>query len=40
MLVMPKLYSDQFKADAVGLVNSGIVCRHVCVDLGISHSSL
>jgi transposase len=40
MLVMPRLYSEQFKADAVALVESGISRRQVCVDLGISRSSL
>lgn len=40
MLIMPKLYSDQFKADAVGLVESGIARSQVCADLGISRSSL
>ncbi|STC67950.1 transposase-like protein [Corynebacterium diphtheriae] len=37
---MPKLYSEQFKADAVALVESGISRRQVCADLGISRSSL
>lgn len=37
---MPKLYSEQFKADAVALVESGISRRQVCVSLGISRSSL
>ncbi|MBG9328696.1 hypothetical protein I4J35_07555 [Corynebacterium belfantii] len=33
---MPKLYSEQFKADAVALVESGVARRQVCADLGIS----
>ncbi|AEX72771.1 transposase-like protein [Corynebacterium diphtheriae CDCE 8392] len=37
---MPKLYSEQFKADAVALVESGVARRQVCADLGISRSSL
>lgn len=37
---MPKLYSEQFKADAVALVDSGMSRRRVCADLGISRSSL
>lgn len=40
MLIMSKLYSEQFKADAVALVESGISRRQVCADLGISRSSL
>ncbi|MBB4071398.1 transposase-like protein [Canibacter oris] len=31
---MPKLYSQQFKADAVALVNPGIARRQVCADWG------
>lgn len=37
---MAKLYSEQFKADAVALVESGISRRQICADLGISRSSL
>lgn len=37
---MSKLYSEQFKADAVALVESGVARRQVCADLGISRSSL
>lgn len=37
---MPKLYNEQFKADAVALVDSGMSRRQVCADLGISRSSL
>lgn len=37
---MPKVYSEQFKADAVALVESGMSRRQVCADLGISRSSL
>ncbi|CAB0647451.1 hypothetical protein FRC0493_01111 [Corynebacterium diphtheriae] len=31
---MPKIYSEQFKADAVALVESGMSRRQVCADLG------
>lgn len=37
---MPKIYSEQFKAGVVVLVESGVSCRQVCADLGISRSSL
>lgn len=37
---MPKMYSEEFKRDAVALVNSGMTQRQVCTDLGISRSSL
>ena len=37
---MPIKYSDEFKRDAVGLVESGIAQRQVCRDLGISKSAL
>ena len=37
---MSKLYSEQFKADAVALVESGVARRQVRADLGISRSSL
>ena len=37
---MPKFYSEQFKADAVALVESGMSRRQVCADLGVSRSSL
>lgn len=40
MLIMPKIYSEQFKADAVALVESGMSRRQVCADLGVSRSSL
>lgn len=40
MLIVPELYSDQFKADAVALVESGVARCQVCADLGISRSSL
>ena len=40
VLIMPKLYNDQFKADAVVLVESGISRWQVCADLGISRSRL
>lgn len=35
-----KIYSDEFKRDAVALVNSGMSQRQVCEDMGISRSSL
>ena len=34
---MPKIYSEEFKRDAVALVNSGMTQRQVCTDLGILH---
>ncbi|AWE42997.1 transposase [Actinobaculum sp. 313] len=37
---MARLYSEQFMADAVVLVESGISRGYVCVDLGISRSLL
>lgn len=37
---MPTKYSDEFKRDAVGLVDSGITQKQVCRDLGISKSAL
>ena len=37
---MPTKYSDEFKRDAVGLVDSGISQKQVCRDLGISKSAL
>lgn len=37
---MPKIDNEQFKADAVALVESGMTQRQVCADLGISRSSL
>jgi len=37
---VPKIYSDEFKRDAVALVNSGMTQRQVCEDMGISRSSL
>src|SRR5699024_981989 len=40
MLTMPKKYSDEFKRDAVAMVNSGMAQHQVCKDMGISRSSL
>jgi transposase len=40
MLTIPTKYSEEFKRDAVGLVESGIAQRQVCRDLGISKSAL
>ena len=37
---MPKIYTDEFKGDAVALVESGISQRQVCRDLGISKTAL
>lgn len=37
---MPTKYSEEFKRDAVALVDSGIPQRTVCKDLGISKSAL
>ncbi len=37
---MPKLYSEQFKADAIALVELRMIRRQVCADLGVSRSSL
>lgn len=37
---MPRIYSDEFKRDAVALVESGLSQRTVCKDLGISKSAL
>ncbi|WP_434737329.1 transposase [Gleimia hominis] len=37
---MPKAYSDQFKADAVALVESGMGRCQVCADLGVLRSWL
>src|SRR5690606_6907062 len=40
MAVMPIKFSDEFKRDAVALVESGISQRQVVRDLGISKSAL
>lgn len=40
MAVMPIKYSEEFKRDAVGLVESGISQKQVCRDLGVSKSAL
>lgn len=37
---MPKIYSDEFKRDAVAMVASGISQKQVCRDLGISKTAL
>ena len=38
---MPKnVYTDEFKRDAVALVESGIPQKQVCQDLGISRTAL
>ena len=33
-------YSEEFKADAVGMVHRGVPQRQVCADLGVSKSAL
>ena len=37
---MPSIYSDEFKRDAVALVESGIAQHQVVRDLGISKTAL
>ncbi len=37
---MPKKYSDEFKRDAVALVESGIPQKQVAADLGIAKTTL
>ena len=37
---MPSKYSEEFKRDAVALVESGLTQKTVCKDLGISKSAL
>lgn len=37
---MPRIYSDEFKRDAVALVESGIAVKQVARDLGVSRSGL
>lgn len=37
---MPIKYSEEFKRDAVALVESGIAQKTVCRDLGISRTAL
>lgn len=37
---MPIKYTDEFKRDAVALVESGIAQKVVCKDLGISKTAL
>lgn len=37
---MPRIYSDEFKRDAVALVESGIALKQVANDLGVSRSGL
>lgn len=37
---MPKIYSDEFKRDAVAMVAAGSSQRQVCRDLGISKTAL
>ena len=40
MAIVPRMYSDEFKRDAVALVNSGLSQKQVCRDLGVSKSAL
>jgi transposase len=40
MLAMSVKFSEEFKADAVALVDSGIPQKTVCKDLGISKTAL
>lgn len=37
---MPKIYSEEFKASALELLDSGMTQKQVCEDLGISKSAL
>lgn len=37
---MPKIYSDEFKRDAVAMVAAGSSQKQVCRDLGISKTAL
>lgn len=37
---MPKIYSDEFKRDAVAMVAAGSSQKKVCRDLGISKTAL
>lgn len=37
---MPKKYSEEFKRDAIAMVNSGMTQRQVCEDMGVSRSAL
>ena len=37
---MPKIYTEQFKRDAVAMVAQGVSQKKVCRDLGISKTAL
>ncbi|GAA3278384.1 transposase [Nesterenkonia halobia] len=37
---MPKIYSEEFKATALELLDSGMTQQQVCEDLGLSKSTL
>lgn len=39
-MIMNHVYSDEFKRDAVALVESGVTQKQVCADLGVSRSTL
>lgn len=40
MAIVPKIYSDEFKKDAVAMVAAGSSQKTVCKDLGISKTAL
>ena len=40
MAIVPKIYSDEFKRDAVAMVAAGSSQKKVCRDLGISKTAL
>lgn len=40
MAIVPKIYSEEFKRDAVALVAAGSSQKTVCKDLGISKTAL
>ncbi len=40
MAIVPKIYTDEFKRDAVALVESGLAQKQVCKDLGVSKTAL
>ena len=40
MAVMPRIYSDEFKRDAVAMVAAGSSQKKVCQDLGVSKTAL
>lgn len=40
MAIVPKIYTDEFKRDAVAMVAAGASQKTVCKDLGISKTAL